>query len=121
MPDGYFAQTSGDLLVPTGTPLRVPVRLMPTDLVVPKGGRLRLTVAGALASPRASVPSGTAATITVLHDCAHTSALRFVMPREKPAYLNVRETDEKAPKLASNPAPAKGLRDGGGLASAPAC
>jgi X-Pro dipeptidyl-peptidase len=121
MANGYFAQASGDLLVPTGTPLRVPVRLMPTDLVVPKGGRLRLTVAGALASPRASVPSGTAATITVLHDCEHASALRFVMPRDKPAYLNVRETDEKVAKLPNNPAPAKGLRDGGGLATAAAC
>ena len=120
MPDGYFVQTSGTE-PPVGAPLRVPVRMLPTDLVVPAGGRLRLTIAAALDAPRQSEPSGLAPTITVLHDCAHTSALRFLMPRAKPALLNVRETDEKAATLPSNPAPPAGLRDGGGLASRVAC
>jgi predicted acyl esterase len=45
MPDGYFAQTSGTLTTP-GETLRVPVKFLPTDFVVPRGGRLRLTLAG---------------------------------------------------------------------------
>jgi hypothetical protein len=94
---------------------------MPTDLVVPEGGRLRLTVSGVLDSPRQSLPSGMASAITVLHDCEHTSALRFTMPAEQIDALNVRETDERDRALADNPAPPGGLRDGGGLATTPAC
>ena len=34
MPDGYFAQTSG-VIPPLGTPIRVPVRFLPTDRSCP--------------------------------------------------------------------------------------
>jgi predicted acyl esterase len=101
MPDGYFVQQHGTL-APIATPIRVHVRFQPNDLVVPKGGQLRLTVAGALAAPRQSAPSGTAAQITILHDCQHPSALRFLQPRNDAPLLNVRELDERSrPALAS--------------------
>src|SRR4051794_2205526 len=115
--DDHFFQTSGKD-APTGVPLHVPVRFYPTDTVVPAGGKLRLTVAGSI---EGSEPSGLFPTITLLHDCAHQSALRFTLPRAKPDYINVRETDEKAVPLPSNPSPAAGRQDGAGLATTPAC
>ena len=115
--EDHFFQTAGKD-APTGVPLHVPVRFYPTDTVVPAGGKLRLTVAGSIDG---SEPSGLFPTITLLHDCAHPSALRFTMPRSRPDELNVRETDEKAVPLPSHPADAPGLQDGGGLATAPAC
>lgn len=96
--DGIFLQ-SDDQPAQPGRPTRVPVRFQPTDLVVPEGGWLQLTIAGSiLANPapyrratsadRApddvvaeaarlspvfptppSAPSGAGATVTVLHDC----------------------------------------------------
>jgi hypothetical protein len=56
----------------------------------------------------------------VLAGCEHPSALRFLMPRPDAPLLNVREADEGAQPLASKPA-AAGVRDGGGLATAPLC
>jgi predicted acyl esterase len=47
MPENYFMQES-PVVPATGTPLRVPVRFQPTDLVVPPGGSLRVTVAGTI-------------------------------------------------------------------------
>jgi X-Pro dipeptidyl-peptidase len=120
MPDNWFKQEQGRP-VPANTPLRVQVRFQPNDLVVPAGGRVRLTVAGATSWARDTVPSGSGATIQLLHDCAHPSALRFLMPWSDAPQLNVRETDEKdAGPLPSNPAPARET-DGGGIGSAPVC
>lgn len=120
MPDGYFVQPAGEA-VATGTPVRVPLRLQPVDLVVPTGATLRLTIGGATAWARQTVPSGAAADITLLHDCQHVSALRFLMPRADAPLLNVRETDEAtAGPLPSTPTSA-GLSDGGGRASAAVC
>ena len=121
MPNGWFQQEAGKEIA-TNEPVRVTVRLLPTDLVVPKGGSLRLTISGSVAySKGESLPSAAASEITLLHDCNRISALRFRIPDPKARLLNVRETDEKdLPKLASKPA-RMGRQDGAGLASAKVC
>ncbi len=121
MPDNYFVQESA-VLPPTGTPLRVPVRFQPTDLVVPAGGSLRVTIAGTISYTRDSMPSGTFSTITLLHDCEHTSALRFVMPTPGLPLLDVRETDERPGRPLAAAAPrVTPVEDGDGLATAKVC
>jgi predicted acyl esterase len=120
MPDGYFVQKSGGV-APVGDPVRVPLRFLPTDLVVPAGGSLRLTVAGAESNPRQTVPAGIGADITVITTCASPSVLRFLMPTPTAKLLNVRETDEPdGTPLASRGQPA-GLQNGGGVATAANC
>ncbi|HVE98413.1 MAG TPA: CocE/NonD family hydrolase [Mycobacteriales bacterium] len=121
MPENYFQQ---EMLEPPpiNTPIRVPVRFLPTDLVVPAGGSLRVTVAGVIDNfTRISMPSGTFSRITLLHDCEFTSALRFVMPTPGMPLLDVREVDERPgqPLLAAPGVTT--LADGGGLASAKVC
>ena len=113
----WFRQ-SAPVLPPTGTPLNVPVRFQPTDLVVPKGGRLELTVAGTLSYSRTGLPSGTAATIELLHDCAHPSVLRFAMADPAAPALEVREVDQDGRLVA--PKPARRTVDGG-LAARKTC
>jgi X-Pro dipeptidyl-peptidase len=121
MKKGYFAQESSELF-PTGEPVRVDVRFLPTDLVVPEGGALRLTISGSVAySKGESLPSGTSSEIRILHDCDFPSFLRFLMPDPKAPLLNVREDDEATiGKLSSKPA-VVGQRDGDGLARAKVC
>jgi predicted acyl esterase len=121
MKRGWFEQEAG-VAFPVNEPMKVEVRFLPTDLVVPKGGSLRLTVSGSVAySKGESLPSGAAADITLLHNCDYPSALRFLMPDPKAQLLNVREEDQlKEPKLTSK-RQTMGRRDGGGLASAPVC
>jgi X-Pro dipeptidyl-peptidase len=119
MPNGYFVQQHGQS-APIETPIRVPLRFHPNDLVVPRGGRLRLTVAGMLSGPDQTTPSGTVAQITLLHDCEHPSALRFLEARPDGPLVNVREADERGRTLASTAAVTGGV-DAGGLASAPVC
>ena len=119
MPNGWFEQESGELF-PTGTPTNVVVRLLPTDLIVPAGGWLRLTLSGSVSYAKGnSLPSGMGSQITVHHDCEHPSALRFDMPDSDAQLLNVREKDE-AQALTSTPATV-GVRDGDGLATAKVC
>jgi predicted acyl esterase len=121
MPRGWFEQESGEPVVPNEA-LNVTLRFLPTDLVVPKGGSLRLTVAGVVSYQKtegSSQPSGAASEITILHDCGQPSILRFRMPSKKAKLLNVRETDENQ-KLKSTPAK-MGNQTGGGLASARVC
>ena len=121
MPENYFVQESGKP-APTGEPIRVPVRFQPTDLVVPAGGSLRVTVAGVIDNfTRFIQPSGSFSTISLLHDCERTSALRFVMPTPGEPLLDVRETGERPgePLLAAPGVVA--LEDGAGMASAPVC
>lgn len=118
MPRGFFEQARPGPAAPE-TAVRVPVRLLPTDLVVPAGGRLRLTLAGDGAAPKTIVPTGAGARVTVLHDCAGPSALRFLMPDPAAPLLDVRETDQGA-TLSSAPA-VVGDANGGGLAGAPVC
>jgi X-Pro dipeptidyl-peptidase len=118
---------------PVGEPVRVRVRFQPTDLVIPKGGSVRIVLAGSLIARAGlrragipeplfedpSLPSGSFTTVTVLHDCEHPSALRFLMPRPRPRLLNVREPDETGPLRA-----VRGritVSDAGGLVTAPVC
>lgn len=113
----WFRQTAA-VLPPVGEPLRVPVRFHVTDLVVPAGGRLRVRVSGAVSYSRDSEPSGTGATITLLHDCEHPSALRFAMARPDAEQLEVREVDQEG---ALRPASQRRLDTDGGLARAAVC
>ena len=120
MPNGWFEQESG-VLFPTATPTQIVVRLLPTDLVVPEGGRLRLTVSGSVSYDKgSSLPSGTGSQITIHHDCEHPSTLRFRMPDPDAELLDVREKDEIDQPLSSAPA-TMGSRDGAGIAVAPVC
>ncbi len=118
---GWFAQEEG-VPVATDEPVNVQVRFLPTDLVVPKGGKLRLTISGSVAySKGESQPSGSASTITILHDCKHPSALRFLMPQPDAQLLNVRETDEPPKRKLSSRSVSMGPRDAAGLAVEPVC
>jgi predicted acyl esterase len=120
MANGWFEQAAG-VPFPIATPTNVVVRLLPTDLVVPEGARLRLTLSGSVSYAKgSSLPSGVGARITVHHDCAHPSILRFRMPDPEAPLLNVREKDEIGQELSSQPA-AIGVRDGDGLAAAEVC
>lgn len=114
--NGAFVQRSGSP-APVNSPVHLVVRLNPTDMVVPAGGRLRLTVAGSIND---SLPSGAVGNVTILHDCARPSALRFLMPRPDAPQLNVREIDEGSEPLTANVA-APLMVDGGGIATAAVC
>jgi uncharacterized protein len=130
---GLFLQSHGRP-APVLQPFQLQVRLNPTDLVVPKGGRIRVTIAGSIKLNMGlnffgipdpivygpSQPSGTATVVTVLHDCEHPSMLRFEMPDEFPDLLNVQEVDESAP-VPSNPVEGPMVSDGGGIAVAEIC
>jgi X-Pro dipeptidyl-peptidase len=119
MPSGFFEQSRGRP-APTGTPIRVPLRLQPLDIVAPAGSRLRLTIAGSTTWARATTP-GAASQITLLHDCERPSALRFLTARPDGPLLDVREVGEEGALGTSDPDPAPRTVDGGGLASAPVC
>jgi predicted acyl esterase len=121
MPRGWFEQKEGVGVIPNEV-IHTTVRFLPTDLVVPKGGTLRLTIAGSITYSKGdSMPSGAGSTITILHDCGQPSVLRFRMPDKNAHLINVRETDEaNAKKLSSKPA-RMGNVDGAGLASARVC
>ncbi|MDQ4143676.1 MAG: hypothetical protein M3198_08010 [Actinomycetota bacterium] len=117
---GYFKQREPND-APVDEPFRTTIRFLPTDLFVPKGGRLRLTISGSVQYTKgASAPSGKGSEITVLHDCKHPTTLRFLMPSPRAKLLKVREPDEVGKKLASRPA-RMGRRSGGGLARKKVC
>lgn len=117
---GYFKQKESNA-APADEPFHTTIRFLPTDLLVPKGGRLRLTISGSVSySKGTSSPSGAASEITVLHDCKHPTALRFLMPSRKAKLINAREPSEKGKKLHSNPA-RMGPRNGDGLAKRKVC
>ncbi len=134
--DGRFRQAAGRP-APVDTPIHVAVRLGPVDMVVPKGGRLKVTVTGSvqiydgldggveglgavLQGP--SAPSGAAPRVTILHDCAHPSALRFALPVAGVSRLiDVREKALGDRPIGLDPEAAAPVVDGGGLAVAPAC
>ena len=119
MPDRYFVQAAGKP-APAGESVRVHLRFLPTDIVVPAGGALRLTLGGDVSGPRGVLPSGANATLELAADCAKPSVLRFLMARPAAPLLDVRETDQRSAALTGGPAPAR-VVDGGGLASAPVC
>ena len=100
--DDYFKQ--GQAKAPPEGVFEVPIRLRPTDIVVPSGGTLEVTIAGSvpvypgleaygvpvrdgLHLPTALSGSGTR--VTILHDCEHTSELRFFMPAANTEWLDV--------------------------------
>ncbi|MDQ4004977.1 MAG: CocE/NonD family hydrolase, partial [Actinomycetota bacterium] len=118
MPHNHFEQEQGKL-APMNTPIPVLVRFQPTDFVVPAGARLRLTIAGTITyASRDTQPSGSRATITILHDCERPSALRFLMPTPGADLIDVREWGETS---LESPGATQSLRDGGGTATAPVC
>jgi predicted acyl esterase len=120
MQSGWFEQELGKPF-PISAPTKVVVRLLPTDLVVPVGSRLRLTLSGSVSYAKgSSLPSGAGSQITIHHDCTRPSVLRFRMPDPDAQLLNVREKDEIGQPLTSTPAE-MGVRDGAGLASAAVC
>jgi X-Pro dipeptidyl-peptidase len=121
MPRGWFEQEVSKPAIP-GESINMVVRFLPTDLIVPKGGKLRLTIAGSITYAKGdSQVSGAASEISILHGCGHPSVLRFRMPNTNAPLINIRETDEAAlPKLASNPA-TMGDQDGAGLATQKVC
>ncbi|HVE74274.1 MAG TPA: CocE/NonD family hydrolase [Mycobacteriales bacterium] len=103
---------------PVNTPLRVILDFPANDLVVPQGGRLELSFTRQGYNAMGLV--GGAATITLLHDCAHPSSLTFRLPRARADWLDVLDGDQVAGDLGRQAAPT-GLRDGGGIASQPVC
>ena len=134
-----FVQQFG-IPAPEDTPIQVPVRFRPIDVVIPQGGYLKLSVSGSerwawgletiflenifgvdehvLDDPNR--PSGRATTVTILHDCSHVSALRFLTARADPDYINVREKDEEGAQLSTNPGVAP-VSDAAGLVTQPVC
>jgi predicted acyl esterase len=100
------------------TPLRVILDFSANDLVVPPGGRLEISFLRQGLNGMGVVGRG--ATITVLHDCAHSSSLTFRLPRARADWLDVLDGKQQACDL-GHAAAAPGLRDGGGLASQPVC
>ena len=103
--DGRFTQAQGTF-APTGVPLELTLRFQPTDIVVPAGGHLRLTIAGSLIVNQGlsqiddlpvrvdeplflgpSEPSGVVQQVTILTDKQHQSFLQFETPRRNPDYI----------------------------------
>src|SRR5581483_11050718 len=103
--DGRFTQAHGSP-APTGVPFELTLRFQPTDIVVPAGGHLRLTIAGSLIVNQGlsqiddqpvqideplfhgpSEPSGVVQQVTILHDKQHPSVLRFETPPRFPDYI----------------------------------
>jgi predicted acyl esterase len=88
--DGRFEQAEGTP-APVGTPFATTLRFQPTDIVVPAGGHLRLTIAGSvIVNPGfnqigvpeplfdgPSQPSGATGRVTIIHDHDHPSVLTF--------------------------------------------
>jgi predicted acyl esterase len=116
---GWFEQEAGVPIVPQEA-VHMDLRFLPTDLVVPKGGSLRLTIGGSITYSKGdSQPSGAGSEITILHDCGQPSILRFRMPNKNAKLINIREIDEKG-KLKSKPARI-GNQNGKRLASQRVC
>ena len=119
MKRGFFEQEMFEV-APVDTPIRTTIRFLPSDLVVPRGGTLRLTVSGSVAYTKgSSQPSGVPSEITLLHDCDNPSVLRFLMPNPRAELRNVREPREKG-RLHSDRG-VIGRRTGGGIATAKVC
>lgn len=130
---GRFRQRQPDA-PPVGEAFETVVRLDPTDLVVPKGGRLRLTVTGSVQAydgldglqegagvlvQGPTAPSGSATAVTILHSCRHPSALRFTAPARPSELLDVREKDQLGVRLGAAPGSRAPAVTGGGLATRP--
>lgn len=106
---------------PVNRPITAFVRLVPIDLVVPPGGRLRLHIAGSTewsigGAPEVGAPSSSTGLVIIHHDCDHPSLLRFLMPRPNSTLLNFPGTAQPRPTAA----PSIG-GDGGGIATNDVC
>lgn len=120
-PRAWFEQEEGIPVAPDEI-FQMTVRFLPTDLLVPKGGSLRLTVAGTVNySKGESLPSGKGSEITIYHGCGRASLLRFDMPRKKAQLLNVREKDESSSEKLTSKRAVVGNKNGKGLASRKIC
>lgn len=121
--DGYFRQAMAEPVEP-GKVYRVPIRLMPADLVIPAGGSLRMTVSGLnITVPATGAPPvvpANDATVEILHDCAYPSALRFVMPDPNTTWLEVQGPAPQSPsaRFSAGLAPDDGVTE---MAAAPVC
>lgn len=121
--DERFEQSGGRPLEHPEQPRLIPIRFWPVDVLVPAGGRLRLSLAGvSRAEGYPSLPSEASANVEVLHDCAHTSVLRFNTPSSRSRFLNVKEPDEQLlDPLPSNPPSSTPANDGGGIGKRRIC
>lgn len=118
---GWFEQEIGEEIT-TNEAINVIVRFLPTDLLVPKGASLRLTISGVVSYQKGeSLPSGAAANITLLHNCDRPSFLRFRMPDPDAELLNARESDEPPTKKLVSKPEEMGRMDAGGLATQRVC
>lgn len=116
--ENWFRQANGHP-APVNTPIKVQVRFLVTDLVVPAGYRLKVTIGGVqVYEGRDTMPSGVFPTITVLHDCTHPSVLRFATARPDAEYLDVRTKGETGPL--KGVVQKRRVTDGA-IASAPVC
>ena len=121
MPKGWFVQEAGEPIVPDEA-IQMTLRFLPTDLLVPQGGKLRLTIAGSVTYTKGDFqPSGAGSQITILHDCAHPSTLRFRMPDRTAQMLNVREIDEPVGTPLRSTPDIMGQKTGKGIATARVC
>jgi predicted acyl esterase len=129
---GRFVQRAGSP-APVGQPVLVTLRFDPTDLVVPPGAHLRLTVAGSsitwdgldgvaeglgVVFQGPTFPSMAVQPVTILHDAAHPSALHATLPEDSSVLLDVREKDQVGRPLGA--AAAAGVAVDGGLGQAAA-
>lgn len=114
--DRGFARQVDARPVTPGNPIRVRVRLHPTDLIVPAGAQLELEVSGSLHPSLATQPSGKATGVTIHHDCTRPSTLRFLVSHQ----IAPRPQDG-ADALQASPPASPGVREDGGSASAKVC
>ena len=105
----------------------------PTDLVVPEGGRLRLTVTGSvqafdgldgLAEGAGAFLQGPSAPSGSQHDrhrsctpARRRASLRFTVPGRRSSLLDVREADQAPESVGASPRAPSPPVDGGGLAT----
>lgn len=130
---GRFRQAQG-APAPVGETFATTVRLDPTDLVVPRGGRLRVTITGSVQAydgldglaegagafvQGPTAPSGSATGVRILHSCVHPSALRFTTPGSASALIDVRERDQETARLGAARTAPRPPVTGGGLAARP--
>lgn len=129
--DGRFAQSVG-VDPPLDTVFRTTIRIQPTEMLVPAGWRLRLSLFSLVGGPPSGgspVPAppdttgldGHAAVVTVLHDCKNPTVLRFGMADPNATLLNVRQPGEEGDLESASPSSPRLEVDGGGLAVATVC
>lgn len=103
--DGIYTQSQIGRFTP-GDRLHVAVRLTETDLVVPGGGRLVMTISGWTMNTATPLsPSGTTGEVSVLTGCDTPSMLRFEVVKHSAKPLQLQGQTSPSPVL---------IGDGGG-------